>query len=106
MVKSYTSQLYIDDSTNLWYFCFMATKNTSVTLSDHFVEYARRKVASGEFSSISEVIRDSLRRAEERDIRIERLRTLIHEGEESGPAQLFDFDEFLKDMRANYKGAA
>ena len=34
------------------------------------------------------------------------LRDLIREGEESGPPEPFDFDEFLRDMRANYKGAA
>lgn len=84
----------------------MAGKNTSIALGDHFAEYARRKVESGEFGSISEVIRDALRQAEERDIRVERLRALIREGEESGPPQPFDFDEFLREMRANYKGAA
>jgi antitoxin ParD1/3/4 len=82
------------------------SKNTSVSLGDHFEAYARRKVETGQFSSISDVIRDALRRAEERDLRIERLRELIREGEESGPPQPFDFDEFLKEMRANYKGAA
>lgn len=84
----------------------MAAKNTSIALGDHFTDYARRKVASGEFGSISEVIRDAMRRAEERDARIERLRALVREGEESGPAEPFDFDEFLKEMRAGYKGAA
>lgn len=84
----------------------MAAKNTSIALGDHFTEYTRRKVASGEFGSVSEVIRDALRRAEERDARIERLRELVREGEESGPPQPFDFDEFLQEMHASYKGAA
>ena len=81
-------------------------KNTSISLGEHYEEYARRKVASGEYTSISEVIRDALRRAEERDRRIAHLRELIREGEESGPAEPFDFDEFLRDMHLNYKGAA
>lgn len=84
----------------------MAVKNTSIALGDHLTEYAHRKVASGEFGSVSEVIRDALRRAEERDLRIERLRELIREGEESGPAEPFDFDEFLAEMKADWKGAA
>jgi len=87
-------------------FVAMASKNTSIALGDHFTEYARRKVESGEFGSVSEVIRDALRRAEERDLRIARLRELIREGEESGPASPLDFDKFLKDMHTNYKGAA
>lgn len=73
----------------------MATKNTSVALSDELTDYARRKVASGEFGSVSEVVRDALRRAAERDTRIDRLRQLIREGEESGPARAFDWDEFI-----------
>tara|TARA_R100001132_G_C3247142_1_gene75667 strand:- start:521 stop:775 length:255 start_codon:yes stop_codon:yes gene_type:complete len=84
----------------------MATKTTSIVLGEKLAAYAKRKVDSGEFGSTSEVIRDALRRAEERDLKIERLRDLIREGEESGPPEPFDFDEFLGDMRANYKGAA
>lgn len=70
-------------------------KNTSISLGEHYEEYARRKVASGEFASISEVIRDALRRAEERDRKIEHLRQLIRESEESGPARPFDWDAFM-----------
>jgi antitoxin ParD1/3/4 len=70
-------------------------KNTSIVLSDHFLEYIGRKVESGEFGSTSEVIRDALRRAEERDKRIANLRELIREGEESGDPIAFDWDEFL-----------
>ena len=84
----------------------MATKTTSIVLGEKLAAYAKRKVDSGEFGSTSEVIRDALRRVEERDLKIERLRDLIREGEESGPPEPFDFDEFLRDMRANYKGAA
>lgn len=79
----------------------MASRNTSIALGEHFEEYARRKVASGEFASISEVIRDALRRAEERDMRIERLRELIREGEESGPARPFDWDKFMAEQFPN-----
>ena len=73
----------------------MAAKNTSIALGDHFTRYAQRKVASGEFGSTSEVIRDALRRAEERDSRIEALRNAVREGEESGAARSFDFDRFI-----------
>ncbi|MEO6041704.1 MAG: type II toxin-antitoxin system ParD family antitoxin [Croceibacterium sp.] len=73
----------------------MPSKNTSIALGDHFTDYARRKVASGEFGSVSEVIRDALRRGEERDARIDRLRDLVREGEESGPAEPFDWDQFM-----------
>jgi antitoxin ParD1/3/4 len=81
-------------------------KNTSISLGEHFEAYARRKVESGEYATISEVIRDALRRAEEREKRVAHLQELIREGEESGDPVPFDFDEFLSEMRANYKGAA
>lgn len=70
-------------------------KNTSVSLGDHFEAYARRKVESGEFATISEVIRDALRRAEERDRRIADLRELVREGEESGDPVPLDWEAFL-----------
>ena len=70
-------------------------KNTSISLGDHYEEYARRKVASGEFGSISEVIRDAMRRAEAQDMKVERLRQLIREGEESGEPAPFDWDGFM-----------
>lgn len=79
----------------------MAAKNTSIALSDELADYARRKVASGEFGSVSDVVRDALRRAAERDTRIERLRQLIREGEESGPARPFDWDTFIAEQFPN-----
>ncbi len=75
----------------------MPAKTTSVALGEKLTEYTRRKVASGEFGSASEVIRDALRRAEERDQRIEHLRQLIREGEESGPPRPFDWDRFMSE---------
>lgn len=80
----------------------MAAKNTSVSLGEDLLEYARRKVESGDFGSTSEVIRDALRRARERDLRIEQLHALIREGEESGDPQPFDLDDFLVEMHARY----
>lgn len=78
-------------------------KNTSVSLGDHYEAYARRKVESGEFATISEVIRDALRRAEEREKRIEALDAALQEGLDSGPGEEFDFDSFLREMHASYK---
>lgn len=79
----------------------MASKNTSIALSDELADYARSKVASGEFGSVSDVVRDALRRAAERDLRVARLRQLIQEGEESGPARPFDWDAFMAEKFPN-----
>ncbi|MEM1133130.1 MAG: type II toxin-antitoxin system ParD family antitoxin [Pseudomonadota bacterium] len=74
----------------------MATKNTSVALSDHNLEFIHQEVSSGRFASTSEVIRDALRLAAERKMKIEALREALIEGEQSGPAREFDWDEFMK----------
>jgi antitoxin ParD1/3/4 len=79
----------------------MASKNTSISLGPELADYARRKVESGTFGSTSEVIRDALRRAQERDLRVERLHQLIREGEESGPAEPFDWDQFMAEQFPN-----
>ena len=84
----------------------MSAKNTSIALGEPFIEFARRKVESGEFATTSEVVREAMRRYVAEDTKLEALRQAIREGEESGPPEPFDFEEFLKDMRANYKGAA
>lgn len=84
----------------------VAAKTTSVALGEKLTAGPRRKVDSGEFKSASEVIRDALRGAQERDSRIEALEQPIKEGIESRPAEPFDFDEFLAEMRLNYQSAA
>lgn len=80
----------------------MPAKTTSIALGDKLTEYTRKKVESGEFGSTSEVIRDALRLHEERDLRIERLRELVREGEESGPAEPFDLNQFLGEMHERH----
>ena len=73
----------------------MPKKNTSIALGEKHLAYVQKKVESGEFSSVSDVVRDALRRSEEHDLRIERLHQLIREGEESGEPQPLDWDAFM-----------
>jgi antitoxin ParD1/3/4 len=75
----------------------MAKKNTSITLGDHFAEYARGKVDSGEFGSTSEVIRDALRLHEERAVFKSKLLDAIDEGLASPIDEEFDIDRWYDD---------
>ena len=84
----------------------MPGKNTSINLGQPFIDFARKKVESGEFGSTSEVVREAMRQYIAEDEKLQALRAAIQEGIDSGPPEPFDFDQFLKDMRANYKGAA
>lgn len=72
------------------------TKNTSVALGAPFVEFARKKVESGEFGSTSEVVREAMRRYIAEDEQIGALRREIQKGLDSGPARPFDWDAFTE----------
>ena len=74
-------------------------RNTSVTLGQEYEEFITRKGAEGRFGSTSEAIRAGLRLLEEQEMRLERLRAAIDEGDASGPAVELDFDEFLRTRR-------
>ena len=69
----------------------MPAKNTSIALGDHFTEFARKKVESGEFGSTSEVVREAMRRYIAEDEQIEALRAIIRKSLNSGPARPFDW---------------
>lgn len=77
-------------------------KNTSVVLGDHFETFIGERIKAGQYASASEVIRAGLRLLEEREAQLDALRAALIEGEESGPAEPFDSDAFLKEMRAKY----
>ena len=78
---------------------FMAGKNTSIALGEPFIQFAQRKVASGEFGSTSEVVREAMRHYIAEDTKLEALRQALIEGENSGPPVPWDVEAFLKAQR-------
>jgi len=84
----------------------MAGRNTSVTLSEHYLAFAESKVREGRFGSTSEVIRAGLRLLEAEEQKLEALRSALIEGEESGLAEPFDFDEFIAEMKRKPRKSA
>lgn len=74
-------------------------KNTSVNLNDHFDEFIERQIEQGRYASVSEVVRAGLRLLEEKEVHIARLRAALIEGENSGAATPFDFDDFIARKR-------
>jgi antitoxin ParD1/3/4 len=75
------------------------SKNTSVSLGDHFAEFIEEQITNGRFSSASEVVRAGLRLLEENEAQLSALQAALVEGERSGEPEPFDFDEFLRDKR-------
>jgi len=62
---------------------------SSYAIGKHFEDFIQQKVASGRYSSASEIIREALRlledREELRETQLKVLRQQIQEGRESGP---------------------
>ena len=80
------------------------SKNTSVSLGDHFIGFIEGRVASGRYGSASDVVRAGLRLLEEQEMRLEALRAELVEGEESGEPMELDFDAFLDARRSAPNG--
>lgn len=75
----------------------MADRDAPIFLNDHFADYARRKIASGEFGSIHEVVEDALRLHEERAVFKGKLLEAIDEGLASPVDEQFDLDHWYED---------
>lgn len=77
------------------------SKNTSVSLGDHFADFVERQVDKGRYGSASDVVRAGLRLLEERESKLDALRAALIQGEQSGPATPFDFDAFIERKNRN-----
>ncbi|MFC4623352.1 type II toxin-antitoxin system ParD family antitoxin [Comamonas nitrativorans] len=76
------------------------SKNTSISLGEHFGGFIEQQLARGRYGSASEVVRAGLRLLEEQETRLHALRHALEEGERSGQATDFDFDQFIQAKRA------
>lgn len=88
----------IAHDTKIWY-CGVMSKNTSVSLGDHFADFVEEQVTRGRYSSASEVVRAGLRLLEEREASLRALQAALIEGETSGASEPFDFEAFIAGKR-------
>ena len=76
----------------------------NVNLTPQLEALVRQKVASGLYSSASEVVREALRLMEEQDrmraIKLEQLRQEIRDGLNSGDPELLNIEEIKGEGRA------
>ncbi len=76
----------------------------NVNLTPQLEELVRSKVASGLYTSASEVVREALRLLEEQDrtkeAKLEQLRGEIRRGLDSGPSEIWDAETVKRKARA------
>ena len=68
---------------------------TNIDLGDELELFVENQVQSGRYTSASEVVSAGLRHLRDEETKISALRTAVREGIESGPAEPFNFDEFI-----------
>lgn len=72
-------------------------KNTSITLGDHFDIFISSQLESGRYGSASEVVRAGLRLLEDSESKLQALRQMLIQGEESGIAD-YNYKDFLSEL--------
>lgn len=75
--------------------------NTSLTLGEHWENFIKRQIAGGRYGSASELVRESLRLLEQRELRLDALRSALAEGEASALTGALDIDEIKRKAREN-----
>jgi antitoxin ParD1/3/4 len=76
---------------------------TSYSIGKHFEELIESLIASGRYSTASEIMREGLRLVEEREehrkAKLEALRAEIQKGFDSGPAKAVDPAELIQSVK-------
>jgi len=76
------------------------SKNTSITLGNHFEDFVQSRISVGRYKNASEVIRAGLRLLEEEESKVVALKQAIQEGIESGIEEDFNPEQFLQKLKA------
>ena len=74
-------------------------KNTSMLLGNHFEQFIEEQIASGRYSSASEVLRTALRLMEAEELKKKELNKALAIGEKSGMIDDFDAKAFFKKLK-------
>jgi antitoxin ParD1/3/4 len=74
-------------------------KNTSMTLGEHFDGFISHQIQSGRYGSASEVVRAGLRVLEDKESKLDVLRQMLTDGEESGIAD-YSYDNLMAELDA------
>ncbi|TVQ42763.1 MAG: type II toxin-antitoxin system ParD family antitoxin [Wenzhouxiangella sp.] len=82
----------------------MATIRKTITVTDQQDAWIESQVSAGRFANDSELIRDLIRREQDRTAGVEAIRQALIEGEASGAPQPSDFRAFLNRKTKQHEG--
>lgn len=74
--------------------------NTSLTLGEHWEGFIKGMLEEGRYGSTSELVRDSLRLLEKRELKLRNLRQALKDGEASGSAGVLNMEQIKKKAKA------
>ncbi len=78
----------------------MATVRKTITLTDQQDGWIKSQIDAGHYTNDSEIIRDLIRREQERNVEIDAIRAALIEGENSGAPSAFSLAAFTRRMHA------
>mgnify|MGYP003612374334 FL=1 len=78
-------------------------RNTSILLGDYFEDFIKEQIASGKYSSVSEVVRTALRLFEQEESKTKVLINELKIGEKSVKIKNFDRNKNLETLKANFQ---
>ena len=81
---------------------YIMARNTSILLGEYFENYIHRQIASGKYSSVSEVVRAALRVFEQEENKAEMIVSELEKGERSKTVENFDRKQYLEELHSEH----
>ena len=78
-------------------------RNTSILLGEYFENFINEQMATGKYSSVSEVVRAALRVFEQEENKSKLLINELKVGEKSAKIKNFDRNKNLEQLKANFQ---
>ena len=78
-------------------------RNTSILLGDYFEKFINEQIATGKYSSVSEVVRTALRIFEQEETKTQSLINELKIGEKSAKIRNFDRTKNLEILKSDFQ---
>ena len=78
-------------------------RNTSILIGEYYERFINGQIATGKYSSVSEVVRTALRHLEQEENQTKSLIAELELGEKSGKIRNFNRAENLKRLNENFQ---